>query len=129
MAIASTNNSTLSRLLLRCSSSLAPESLWRWGTSVSAQVTHKAPANTPRIVMGRPFAPPPYSTDGRINPSTAAASMTPEAKERIISVKRWEIFLKAKPISAPTMVAPPTPRAVNNTNLIGNSFYSSTAGQ
>ena len=51
--------------------------------------------------------------DGNTNPSTAAASITPAANERIMSENLWDIFLKIKPTRAPTIVAPPTPRAVN----------------
>ena len=48
----------------------------------------------------------------------AAESMTPAAKERTMSEKRWVIFLKIKPSSEPITVAPPTPRAVINTIFI-----------
>ena len=62
--------------------------------------------------------PSPSSTDGIIRPITAAASMTPAAKERIISFNLWDGFLKKRPISAPTRVAPPTPTAVSITASI-----------
>lgn len=61
---------------------------------------------------------PPYSSDGKISPKTAAASITPAAKDKTISENLCDRFLKIKPISAPMTVAPPTPKAVKKTNSI-----------
>ena len=63
---------------------------------------------------------PPYSREVRINPDIAAQSITPAANDKIISLNLCESFLKAKPIPEPITVAPPTPRAVNNTMFIKN---------
>ena len=68
----------------------------------------------PATVMRMPNFPP-YSNDGMISPSIAAASMTPAAKDNTISENLCDIFLNAKPISAPKTVAPPTPSAVKST--------------
>ena len=66
----------------------------------------KAPTKIPTTVVIRPYLPP-YSSDGNIKPKTAAASITPAANERTISVNLWEIFLKIKPITVgyPTVVS------------------------
>ena len=54
--------------------------------------------------------------DGTISPKTAAASITPAAKDKTISENFCEYFLKIKPRSEPISVAPPTPNAVSKTN-------------
>ena len=61
---------------------------------------------------------PPYSSDGRISPSTAAASMTPAAKDSTISENLWDNFLNINPMTEPMTVAPPTPSAVISTSSI-----------
>ena len=55
---------------------------------------------------------------GIMRPSIAAASITPAANGRIMSENLCDRFLKKKPMIAPRMVAPPTPRAVIRTKLI-----------
>ena len=61
---------------------------------------------------------PPDSIEGRISPITAAASMTPAAKDRIMSFSLCDGFFMRKPRNAPITVAPPTPRAVKSTSFI-----------
>jgi hypothetical protein len=68
------------------------------------------------------MTPVSYSSDGKISPDTAAASITPAANDSIISLNLCEGFLNKNPISAPMAVAPPTPSAVNATIPILVSF-------
>ena len=96
----------------------------RWGTRRSMRLRASAPQKTPAMVISTANLPP-FSREGRIRPMTAADSITPAAKLRTMSLKVWVIFLKAKPSSAPTTVAPPTPRAVNNTISIVLPRFSS----
>ena len=81
------------------------------------KLSPKAPAKIPATVMSIPHLPP-YSIDGKISPSIAAASITPAAKASTISENLCEIFLKANPMSEPNTVAPPTPRDVSKTSSI-----------
>ena len=81
---------------------------------MSIRFRHSAPVKIPATVTIIPYLPP-YSSDGITRPSTAAASITPAAKESIISENLWDIFLNINPTSDPNIVAPPTPRAVIKT--------------
>ena len=147
MAMAITNSRTFPAFRFRGWDSWSTSAiLCRWGTMRSTKLRQRAPTNMPATVMSRANslegkgakAPPPvgdanisypYSTEGMMSPSTAAASITPAAKARTISLNRWEAFLKIKPISAPITVAPPTPRAVSKTILIVQfSFYEISSG-
>ena len=78
MAMAETNSKTFRRSAPSPPFSPAT-SLWRWGTTLSMTFRNKAPAKIPAVVMSNPKFPP-YSKEGRISPSTAAASITPAAK-------------------------------------------------
>ena len=71
----------------------------------------------PATVTGRASLPP-YSNDGKTNPITEAASITPAAKDKITLLNFSEMFLNTKPNSEPNMVAPPTPKAVIHTMCI-----------
>jgi hypothetical protein len=61
---------------------------------------------------------PPNSSEGMTKPKTAAQSITPEANAKIQSESFCDTFLKRNPSAEPITVAPPTPRAVNNTTSI-----------
>ena len=117
MAIAKTNSRTLLRFALWCASGSSPTNLCKCGTNLSMRLRQTAPAKIPATVISIPYFPP-YSRDGTISPSTAAASITPAANDRMISENLCDMFLKIKPISEPITVAPPTPRAVSNTSSI-----------
>ena len=57
--------------------------------------------------------------EGRIKEARKAISyITITANDKTISENLCEIFLKAKPINEPIIVAPPTPKAVKRTNFI-----------
>ena len=75
----------------------------------------------PPTVTGRANFPP-YSNEGSTRPITAAASITPAAKERTMSLNLWLMFLNTKPSTAPITVAMPTPKAVSNTRVILFSY-------
>ena len=68
----------------------------------------------PKTVISKAYLPP-NSTEGIISPKIAAESITPEANDSTISENLCDTFLNKNPNSAPIIVAPPTPSAVNNT--------------
>ena len=74
-----------------------------------------APAKVPRSGARKP---PDSSNAGAIRPSIAAASMTPAANPRTMSLRRCGIFLKARPERTPrTVELPMDMRTMDNMEI------------